>query len=120
MHTLQRFVEKDAIASPTQTVAQFDVLDRRVGKAPLVEAAYTIEGRSPDGTAARPEGGCLSLACLVHEMMQEVPIPRYQSRRRWARIVGAEHGSYLPMAIKNRLDSSDRVVGHDNVSVDEE
>jgi len=120
MPTLQRFVEKDAITGPTQAVAQLDILNRRAGEAPLVEATHAIEGRSHDGTAARPEGSRLSVACLVHEMMQEVPISGHQSRRRREGVVGAEHGGDFSVAIKKCLYPPNRVVGYDNVGVDEE
>ena len=70
--------------------------------------------------AYSPKRGRLNLACLVHEMMEEIPVLRYKSQRRWTRVVGAENGTDFVVAIKNRPDAYDCVVGYDDVSIYEE
>ena len=70
--------------------------------------------------AYSPKRGRLNLACLVHEMMEEIPVLRYKSQRRWTRVVGAENGTHFFVAIKNGPDAYDCVVGYDDVSIYEE
>ena len=70
--------QNDAVAGAGQAIAQLDVLDRRPGVEPRVEAAEIEEDLAADHPAAGPEGVrgagvVVEIPLLVHVMVQQVP-----------------------------------------------
>ena len=81
--------ETDPVAGPTQSVAEFDVFDRRLAIA-LVESADRHECLAPNGPASCPEGLRLARAVLMRVVVEQVAVARDNARRGRLIIVGTD------------------------------
>ena len=119
MRHLEVFRKADPVAGPPQSIAELDVLDRRIAEA-SVESTLVEKHRAPDRAAAAPERRCLFVARLVHVVVQQVPVLREESRVGRGIVVRANHGSEGGASLQMRRHAPDQAGRHDDIGVDEE
>ena len=82
-------------------VTEFYILDGRELEPFRVESAQLRENGAPYGTAPRPERIRLRVRPLMNEVMEQVPVLRYEIRSPGSVVVRPENRRYIRVAIED-------------------